>query len=303
MSWTPNLIMPGVAKCGTTTLYDLLVAHPRVTGGIEKEVRFLMDADDELCPRVNVRGSGLGAWASQYADEGKGDFEIWLDASPQYQYQQTALQTIAALDPQPKVLFVVRDPARRLFSLYQYARYHQRRLPHVQSFAQFIDEIREPVDRRLLDQKMMVSAWRDSQYDLMLETWGAQVAPERLFVLAIEELQADRAATLSALAHWLELEPEALISAAAVQSNPTVVTKSRMIRKLGQRAAKYLPDSSAIRRLKTTVREWNTAPLDKDELTRNAPLLAELAAEFAPNMQRFAELRREMAWSADLVAR
>lgn len=44
MTWTPNLIVPGVAKCGTTTIHDLLVAHPRVTGGMEKEVRFLIDA-------------------------------------------------------------------------------------------------------------------------------------------------------------------------------------------------------------------------------------------------------------------
>ena len=123
MTWTPNLIIAGVAKCGTTTLHDLLDAHPRVTGGKEKEVRFLMDADEELCPKVNVRDSGVGAWASQFEDAGGGDFDIWMDASPQYQYQQVAKDTIAELETKPKVAFIVRDPVRRLFSLYQYARY------------------------------------------------------------------------------------------------------------------------------------------------------------------------------------
>ena len=293
-TWTPNLIIPGVAKCGTTTIYDLLAAHPRVTGGIEKEVRFLMDADDELCPNVNVRDSGLDAWASQYADRGQGDFDIWMDASPQYQYQCVARDVIAALDPQPKVLFILRNPARRLFSLYQYARYHQRCLPHVSSFAQFIDEIREPVAEALRDQKMMVSAWRDSQYDRMLEEWSVVVAPENLFVTSVEELGEDREGVLTALAGWLGIDPQGLIDAKIDRSNPTVVTKSRLLRKLGGKAAKALPDTAIVRRLKTAVRELNSAPIDRDEIRENAALMAQLDAEFAPHMAQFAALSMKL---------
>ena len=95
--WTPNLIIPGVAKCGTTTIYDILVSHPDITGGIEKEVRFLMDADENLATPMNVRDRGLAAWATQYADRGKGPYRFWIDASPQYQYQQVARDTIAEI--------------------------------------------------------------------------------------------------------------------------------------------------------------------------------------------------------------
>lgn len=292
--WTPNLIMPGVAKCGTTTLYDLLLAHPRVTGGREKEVRFLMDADDELATAINVRDCGLAAWASQYADHGHGDFDIWLDASPQYQYQKVALATIAALDPQPRVLFIVRKPSARLFSLYQYARYHQRRLPHVTSFSQFLDEIRPPVDSRLRDQKMMVTAWQDSCYDQMLAQWAEVVAPGKLFVTSVEELGSDRDGVLSRLARWLEIDPAGLQGASAVRSNPTVVTKSRLVRRLGARAAHMLPDNALIRRLKTVIRGLNTAAIDREEIQRNRPLLAELDEEFRPHMERFARLRQEL---------
>ena len=294
MIWTPNLIIPGVAKCGTTTIHDILVAHPRVTGGIEKEVRFLMDADDELCPPVNVRDSGLEAWASQYADGGRGDFDVWVDASPQYQYQSIALEIIAALETQPKVLFITRDPVRRLFSLYQYARYHQRTLPHVNSFAQFIDEIREPVDERLSGQKMMVTAWRDSQYDRMLEEWSARLAPERLFVTSVEELGKDRDLVLAAIADWLGIDPQALIEAKIERSNPTVVTKSRLLMKVGGKIAKRLPNSGVIRKLKTSIRELNSAPVNRDEIKDNATLISQLEAEFSPHMQRFEKTRRSL---------
>lgn len=294
MPWTPNLIIPGVAKCGTTTLYDILVAHPRVTGGIEKEIRFLMDADDELCPAVNIRDSGLGAWSSQYADQGRGDFDIWVDASPQYQYQQVAIDTLTRLRQQPKVLIIVRNPARRLFSLYQYARYHQRCLPHVASFAQFIDEIREPVSDQLRDQKMMVTAWRDSQYDHMLKAWSDAIAPERLFVTSIEELGAARESVLRSLAEWLGIDADGLIDAQVERSNPTVITKSKLVRKLGARLAKALPETRTIRRLKTAVREANSAPVDRSEIDANSNLIAQLDADFAPHMSRFEELRGDL---------
>lgn len=302
MVWTPNLIIAGVAKCGTTTLHDLLAAHPRVTGGIEKEVRFLMDADDELCPKVNVRDSGLGAWAGQYDHRGKGDFDIWMDASPQYQYQHTALEVIGGLEPQPRVLFIVRDPARRLFSLYQYSRYHQRDMPHVHSFAQYIEEVREPVAPLLAVQKMMRSAWRDTQYDLMLEEWSRVVPRERLFVTSVEELSQDRDDLLSRLAQWLEIAPEPLLKAEIDRSNPTVVTRSKFLREVGGRVAAALPENPLIRRIKTAVREMNSAPVDKNELADNAELMAQLTAEFAPNMARFEDLRATLAWAPPVSA-
>lgn len=298
MVWTPNLIIAGVAKCGTTTLHDLLAQHPRVTGGIEKELWFINDRHDELTPPVNVHSRGLEAWADQFPDKGRGDFDIWMDASATYEYQDTAKQIIAALDPQPKVMFIVREPAQRLFSLYQYARYHHRRIPHIQSFAQFIEAIREPVDERLRDQNVMVHAWRGSQYDWMLEEWSRVVPPERLFVTSVEELSQDRVGVLTAIATWLGIDPAGLLEAGVDRSNPTVVTRSRFVRQVGKRLAKILPETQAIRKVKTALRELNSAPIDRDERHDNAALLESLAAEFAPHMTRFEQLRRELTWQA-----
>ncbi|MEM9312228.1 MAG: sulfotransferase domain-containing protein [Pseudomonadota bacterium] len=294
--------MPGVAKCGTTTLYDLLVAHPRVTGGIDKEVRFLMDIDDRLCPPVNVHISGLEAWASQYPDKGLGDFDIWLDASPQYQYQRTALETIARLEPQPKVLFILRNPARRLFSLYQYARYHQQAIPWVMSFEHFIEAVREPVDDRIAQFNMLRSAWRDTIYDAMIEDWSGAVPAHNLFVTSIEELAQDRTKTLRSLASWLNIDAQPLIMAQSAKSNPTIVTRSRTLRSIGAKAARLLPENPVVRWAKDAVRELNSAPVDRDELDDNAPFLAQLEEEFAPMMARLGALRASLAQGGDTSA-
>jgi len=290
VSWTPDLVVAGVAKCGTTTLYDMLVAHPCVCGGIEKEVRFLMDHDDELIPAANVHSWGLQGWVEQFPDRGKGDFDVWVDASPQYQYQDTALQELAAIEQKPLVAFIVRKPSQRLYSLYQYARYHQRRMPHIESFAQFIDEIRPPVTGPLAKQKMMRTAWEDSQYDLTYERWAAALGDDRLFFTSVEQLGEDRFAVLSALSERLGLDPAPLREPPVIQSNPTVVTRSKLVKTLGARAAKILPDIGPVRRAKTFVRELNSGTVDRSEKADNAPLLAQLDEEFAKSEKRFAEL-------------
>lgn len=296
MVWTPNLIIAGVAKCGTTSLHDLLAAHPRVTGGIEKELWFLNDLNDELTPPVNVHSSGLSAWADLFADRGQGDFDVWMDASATYQYQTTAQEVIATLDPQPKVMFIVREPAQRLFSLYQYSRYHQRDIPHIRTFAQFIEEVRDPARTKLSTQNVMMHAWRSSKYDLMLEDWSKIVPRERLFVTSVEELAQDREKVLTGIAAWLGIDPAGLLAASVDRSNPTVVTRSRLVRQVGKRLAKVLPETRVIRKVKTAVRELNSAPVDRDERHDNAALLASLEAEFAPHMARFQKLRREVTY-------
>lgn len=297
MVWTPNLLVPGVAKCGTTTLHDMLVAHPRITGGNEKEVRFLMDADDVLCPPINIRDSGLEAWKTQYADKGSGDFDYWLDASPQYQFQTIALETVAALESKPKVIFITRRPSRRLFSLYQYARYHQRSIPHITSFAQFIGEVKAPAGTPIERQKMMRSAWSDSQYDRMLEQWSAVVPKENLFLTSVEELNSQRETVLRALARWLGVDADGFLNAESALSNPTVRTRSRFIMKKGAKLAKVLPETRSIRALKSFVRDLNTGRVDRSELIENEALLAEIDDEFAPSMERYEAMRSGLSTS------
>lgn len=269
------------------------MSHPRIVGGLEKEVRFLVDEDEELATPHNVRACGLEGWRDCYRDKGQGNFDVWVDASPQYQYQKIALATIATLNPTPRILFITRKPSARLFSLYQYARYHQRCLPHVGSFEQFINELRPPVSSALLKQKMMVTAWEDTHYDKMLERWLTVVSPEKLFVVSLEDLNTSREDIIMGLADWLGVDPQPLLMASTDRSNPSVITRSKIILKTGAKIAKLLPENRAVRIIKNLVRGMNSKIIDKSEFESLRPYLASLDAEFAPSLARFEELLRE----------
>lgn len=286
----PNLIMPGVAKCGTTMLHDILVRHPAIAGGHAKELNYLLDEDDELLRPENIRSGGLEGWMQHYPDAGRGGHRYWLDASPQYQFQKTSFDTISALDDKPRLIFIVRKPSRRLFSMYQYARYQFGRLPHIQSFAQFIEEIRPPFSPRLADQRMLANAFADSRYDEMLERWSAIVPDGHVWVTSLEALVADPAEVITDLGEWLGLDPVPLLEPRLEPSNPTIRVRNHTLLSLGGRLAKRLPNSGLVRKTKTFARSLLVDAVPRNEILENAELLAELDREFAPSVARFNQI-------------
>lgn len=279
--------MPGVAKCGTTTLHDILTAHPRITGGIEKEARFVMDDHDPLARDHAIGPAGMAAWQNCFADKGAGDFDYWLDASPQYQYQDIAPQVISGLDPAPRLIFTVRSPATRIASLYRYAVYHHKAVSGFEGLADFVDALKQGDDPRIGPRRMLANAWADTHYDAMLERWREVVEPANIYCIWLESLNADRAGVLTRLAAWLGVSPEPLIAADTSRSNPSVQTRSRTIKRVGARLAKVLPDNAVVRAAKTAVRQLNSAELPAGEIEQHKGLIRQLDIEFAPSVDRF----------------
>ncbi|WP_164116052.1 sulfotransferase domain-containing protein [Sphingorhabdus sp. Alg239-R122] len=279
--WTPNLIMPGVAKCGTTTLHDLLAAHPQVQSGIEKEVRFLMDENETQPRETDIHKHGTEGWQTRYPSEARQGTKIWIDATPQYQYQKTAYQVVSDLAEKPYILIIVRRPSDRLFSMYQYAKYHQKTTPFISDFPAFIKAIRGRPDDRLRDQTMLYNAWPDTDYATLCDNWSAMVGKEKFMCVSLEDLIADQNAVLSKIASFLAIDLAAYPETAQSQANPTVVTKSRAFRIVGSRVARHLPNTGIFRKLKDFGKQMNSGLIDRSEKAGNESLLAEIDTSFA----------------------
>lgn len=183
----PNLYIVGVPKAGTTTLARWLIDHPRVAGGVDKELRFLMDADDALARRPGYRELGLEGYRGLFPERAA-EADFLLDASPQYYYQETALRVLAGLGGSPQALFVFRSPARRVYSLFRYAQNNQAVLPRGLSFADFLGELRSGRFRHFRDRPMLRNALRHSDYALFVERWLEALPRERLHFCVFEDL-------------------------------------------------------------------------------------------------------------------
>jgi hypothetical protein len=110
----------GVQKAATSSLYRMLVKHPAVAGGPEKEMRFFIDEDRD--------------WSDpDYSDYARpaNDPSLTLagDATPAYFFWPHALERMRRYDPDLRLMVTLRDPIERAFSQWSMERYWKPSFP------------------------------------------------------------------------------------------------------------------------------------------------------------------------------
>jgi hypothetical protein len=104
----PNLFLVGAPRCGTTSLFAYLAAHPDVFGPTEKEPHYY---DHDL---LGDLGMERRAYAALYAASAS---ERWrLDASALYLYSHAAPEAILRDAPEAHVVISLRDPVELVAS-------------------------------------------------------------------------------------------------------------------------------------------------------------------------------------------
>ncbi|MEM1144596.1 MAG: sulfotransferase [Pseudomonadota bacterium] len=105
----PLILIPGVRKCGTTTLFAALSRHSRVVGPVVKEPQFFALKRSQIDAHLE--------WYPTLFPEA--DAERWLlDGSTLGLANTEAAHTLAEFCPEAHVVLMVRDPARRAYSAY-----------------------------------------------------------------------------------------------------------------------------------------------------------------------------------------
>ena len=103
-----TIVIPGVEKGGTTTLYDALVSTAWVTEPEIKETQFL------ALPRETVLDNF--DWYLDNFSLSENSFNV--DASTLYFWSRNAVRNIREFIEDPRIIVILRDPAKRAFSAY-----------------------------------------------------------------------------------------------------------------------------------------------------------------------------------------
>ena len=110
----PNLIIPGVYKSGTTSLFEYLALHPEICGASEKEPGYFN--------RLR-RGKKQPPPIEKYLQYFKhcGTQKYLMEASPVY-FRNGAIvaQAIKKYLGDVKIIVILREPVERLISDYKY---------------------------------------------------------------------------------------------------------------------------------------------------------------------------------------
>lgn len=107
----PALIIVGAMRAGTTSLFNLLAGHPQVAAPFRKEVHYF---DLHF-------GRGTSWYRRQFRRPrtGQSGCIVGVESSPYYMFDPRVPGRMAALVPNGKLVFLLRDPVERAFSHYR----------------------------------------------------------------------------------------------------------------------------------------------------------------------------------------
>src|SRR5690606_28580313 len=112
----PDFFIVGAAKAGTTSLFDYLTQHPAIFVPHMKEPHYFSDFEHRYAPKLANDEEYLRLFAACRDDQLAGDL------STSYLYSVNAPRRIRQLQPNGRIVMVLRNPMERAYSFYWYKR-------------------------------------------------------------------------------------------------------------------------------------------------------------------------------------
>jgi hypothetical protein len=274
-------------------LFRYLADHPEVCPSIKQESRYLMD---EGYPQYdkdrNIEIQGLQGYQYFFPSYDPNLHRVILEATPDYLYQQAAVRAVARMRKAPNVIFLLRQPSRRVYSLFRYAQNNIGVLDPAMTFTQFIDKVKNqsfPQERVILR-----NAIKHSMYGEYLARWYNVLGKENIQVLLFEEMVQDPRAFMMRLARSVDIRDRFYGSYVFGIANQTVFVRNQAINRFRRWMMKRNTSMSWLGRLKPTVKQMYQrymykspgSPLSNDD----QQLLRELEQEFRQSKEELKQM-------------
>lgn len=218
----PNVIIAGAPKCGTSSLYFWLAAHPDACASKAKETFYFADDVNRFNKGLNFIENGLEPYQKHF-EHCKGSKAIFEATAP-YIYHQNALEQIAALESKPKVIFILREPSKRMMSQYLFERYRTGR------------------KQMELDEYIKLPGLlQHGEYSGYLKKWEEAIGRDRMMVYIFEEFMSDTVAGMKDIAGQLGIDPTFYDSFDFTTRNETLKMKSTALHRAGLKIQEFVP--------------------------------------------------------------
>ncbi len=218
----PNVIIAGAPKCGTSSLYFWLAAHPDACASKAKETFYFADDVNRFNKGLNFIENGLEPYQKHF-EHCKGS-KVIFEATAPYIYHQNAIEQIAGLESKPKVIFILREPSKRMMSQYLFERYRTGR------------------KQMELDEYIKLPGLlQHGEYSGYLKKWEEAIGRDRMLVYIFEEFMNDTVAGMKNMAINLGINPDFYDSFDFTTRNETLKMKSTALHRAGLKVQEYVP--------------------------------------------------------------
>jgi len=201
----PDFIIIGGQRCGSTSLYNLLIQHPRIAPAFRKEVQYF-----------SLRASRSLDWYRSHFPLARGDGDgqpsVSGEATPYYLFHPAVPKRIHDVLPDVRLIAVLREPVARAYSHYQ----HEVRSGYEdQSFEDAVrlepERLRGERERLLRDPRYYSfehhrhSYLARGAYAEQLEEWLRHFSPEQILVMDSREMFEQPGAVSNRVFRFLDL--------------------------------------------------------------------------------------------------
>jgi hypothetical protein len=287
----PNLIIAGLGKAGTTSLFWYLSQHPEICTSQVKEIRYFSAA------ATGAALPPIESYAAHFQD--CGDRRYVMEASPQYFHGgPPVIDAIRRSLEDPRVVLSLRDPVDRLWSQYRFAKSRMGPVPGSMTFDQYVERslrVRRE-GQPLTPQNQPYWHLSGGFYVEHLSAW-LDAFGDDLRVVFFEQLAEDPAAVVIGLCRWLGIDESPASRFTYSVENKTEQFRSGLL----QRAALALNSERLLgsrRRLKAPLRRLyygiNRKP-PSERMSEEARTL--LQAEFGPANDALSEALRKRGYT------
>lgn len=285
----PSFFIVGAPKCGTTALYEYLLAHPDIFMP-RKEVYYF---GKDLHYRTSRPSSAYYHALFESAEEEQlaGEASVW------YLLSTEAAEEIKAYDEEARIIIMLRDPVEMLHALH----YHQL-LEGNEEIEDFEEALAAEEERKrgerlpsLIGSPYEALQYREvAKYKAQVEHYLKVFGPERVRVIFFEDFIADPRKEYERTLEFLGLAPKGTPSFQRV--NAPRKAKSKALRDLFKqrpawllRTSKLLLPSRTLRQsILGSIEKANQKPIERPPMKESTHTM--LREEFRPDVKALGEL-------------
>jgi len=174
----PSFLIIGMAKCGTTSLYNMLIQHPKIQPAKRKELYFF-EKDD-------IYEKGINFYRKQF--NSCAEDEICGEATPYYLYYKKTPARVKNLLPNVKLIVLLRNPITRSYShFYGYLRLckKKKQIPIALTLKEFLEKIEKNPEVKLNYRGQ--NFLKKSIYVDMLKHWFKYFSRNQIMIIKSED--------------------------------------------------------------------------------------------------------------------
>ena len=178
----------------------------------------------------DVAKQGLAGYRQFFELYDQDQHMVLLEATPDYMYQKTPFEVIPMFPRLPLVIFILRQPSARIYSLFRFAQHSIGRLNIDMSFLEFITKAKNGGFPE--NWKILRNAIEHSRYSDYLQRWYDAVGRSNVHICLFEKMIKHPDEILKQIALKLSINLAFYDNYSFEQKNKTHFVRSQLLHKL-----------------------------------------------------------------------